>query len=132
MRASPAAKVAAVATVVIAGVYIIGVIVLNLVVARHMTDQNDARLAGRITAAQHDPAALSQRVVRGGPAPGPRIEDIDADTAPVFLWSADAPGADHRAQPGGSRAALGAADRAPAPRRARGHAPASPRWARSG
>ena len=46
MRASPAAKVAAVATAVIAGVYIIGVIVLNLVVARHLTEANDERLAG--------------------------------------------------------------------------------------
>src|SRR5271169_3769301 len=70
MRASPAAKVAAVATAVIAGVYIIGVIVLNLVVARHMTDQNDARLAEHITAAQHDHAAVSQRVIRDGLGPG--------------------------------------------------------------
>ncbi len=92
MRASPAAKVAAIATAVVAGVYIIGVIVLNLVVARHMTDSNDARLAGRIIAAQHNPAALNQRVGQNGSAPGPRIEDIDADSAPVFLWSADALG----------------------------------------
>ncbi len=92
MRASPAAKVAAVATAVIAGVYIIGVIVLNLVVARHMTDQNDARLAERITAAQHDRTALSQRVARNGSATGPGIGDIDADSTPVFLWSADAQG----------------------------------------
>jgi len=92
MRASPAAKVAAVATAAIAGVYVIGVIMLNMVIARHMTDSNDARLAGRITAVQHDPAALSQRVAQSGSAPGPRIEDIDADTAPVFVWAADAQG----------------------------------------
>jgi len=66
MRASPAAKVAAVATAAIAGVYVIGVIMLNMVIARHMTDSNDARLAGRITAVQHDPAALSQRVAQSG------------------------------------------------------------------
>jgi signal transduction histidine kinase len=92
VRASPAARVAAVATAVIAGVYILGVIVLNLVVARHMTDQNDARLAERITTAQHDRAALSQRVARSGSAPGPGVSDIDANTTPVFLWSADAQG----------------------------------------
>ena len=92
MRASPAAKVAAVATVAIAAAYVIGVIVLNLVVARHMTDQSDGRLAGRLTAAQQDPAALRQRVVRHGSAPGLDIGDIDAASAPVFLWSADAQG----------------------------------------
>ena len=92
MRASPAAKVAAVATAVIAGVYVIGVIVLNLVVARHMTGQNDARLAERIAIAQHDRAALSQRVARNGSVPGPGVGDVDADSTPVFLWSADAQG----------------------------------------
>ena len=92
MRASPAAKVAAVATAVIAGVYIIGVIVLNLVVARHLTEQNDERLAGRLTVARQYPAALSQRVARVG-SPGEVGSDIDADGAPVFLWSANARGA---------------------------------------
>ncbi len=95
MRASPAAKVAAVATAVIAGVYIIGVIVLNLVVASHLTEQNDERLAGRLTVARQDPAALSQRVARPGAGPnagGEAGSDIDADSAPVFLWSANARG----------------------------------------
>lgn len=92
MRASPAAKVAAVATAAIAAIYVIGVIGLNLVLARHMTDQNDGRLAGHLAAAQQDPAALSQRVTRNGTSPGLDIGDIDADAAPVFLWSADARG----------------------------------------
>ncbi len=94
MRASPAAKVAAVATAVIAGVYIVGVIVLNLVVAKHLTEQNDERLAGRLTVVRHDPAALSQRVARSGPADSPSEagSDIDADGVPVFLWSANARG----------------------------------------
>ena len=93
MRASPAARVAAVATAVIAGVYIVGVIVLNLVVSRHLTEQNDERLAGRLTVARQDPAALSQRVVRDGTTPHEAGSDIDADSAPVFLWSANARGA---------------------------------------
>jgi len=95
VRASPAAKVAAVATAVIAGVYIIGVIVLNLVVAGHLTEQNDERLAGRLTVARQNPAALSQRVARVGSGPnagGEAGSDIDADGAPVFLWSANARG----------------------------------------
>jgi len=97
VRASPAAKVAAVATAVIAGVYIIGVVVLNLVVARHLTEQNDERLAAHLTAARQYPAALSQPGARPGPAASPSSPpeaggDIDADGAPVFLWSADARG----------------------------------------
>ena len=91
MRASPAAKVAAVATAVIAAVYVIGVIVLNLVLARHMTDQNDGRLAQRIAVAQHDPDALSRRPPAGAPR-GPNFGDIDADSAPIFLWLTDAAG----------------------------------------
>ena len=95
MRASPAAKVAAVATAVIAGVYIIGVIVLNLVVASHLTEQNDERLVGRLAVARQSPAALSQPVARHGARPnagGEPGSDIDADGAPVFLWSANARG----------------------------------------
>ncbi len=88
MRVSPAAKVAAVATAVIAGVYIIGVIVLNLVVAKHLTEQNDARLAGRLTVAQQDRTAVSQPVARSS-SPADSSTDFDADGAPVFLWSAD-------------------------------------------
>ncbi len=87
VRASPAAKVAAVATAGIAAVYVIGAVVLNLVVARHLNEQNDDRLAGRLTVARQDPAALSQQVSRSGSP-----SDIDADAAPVFLWYADARG----------------------------------------
>ncbi len=99
MRASPAARVAAVATAVIAGVYVIGVIVLNLVVARHLTEQNDDRLASRLTAARHDPQMLGQRVA-GAPSAGEAGSDFDADGAPVFLWSATARGAITSHSPG--------------------------------
>jgi signal transduction histidine kinase len=92
MRASPAAKVAAVATAAIAAVYVIGAVAFNLVLAGHMTDQTDARLANRLAAAQNDPAALSQRVTRAGSSRGVDLGDIDADSAPVFLWSANAEG----------------------------------------
>ena len=64
MRASPAVKVAAVATAAIAGAYVIGAVACNLVLAGHMTDQTDARLAGRLGAAQYDPAAVGQPVIR--------------------------------------------------------------------
>src|SRR5208282_1789518 len=72
--------------------YIIGVIVLNLVVAKHLAEQNDDRLASRLTVARQDPAALSQRVAGTGPpnSPADAGTDLDADGAPVFLWLANA------------------------------------------
>jgi hypothetical protein len=79
---SPAVRVAAVATAAIAVVYVIGAIVLNLVVAQHMTQQNDDQLGDRLTVARHHPDTLRQRVARGDAS-----SDIDADGTPVFLWA---------------------------------------------
>ncbi|HEY3649515.1 MAG TPA: HAMP domain-containing sensor histidine kinase [Streptosporangiaceae bacterium] len=78
---SPAVRVAAVATAGIAVVYVIGAIVLNLVVARHMTQQDDDQLGDRLTIARHHPDTLRQRVARGD------ASDLDSDGAPVFLWA---------------------------------------------
>ena len=100
MRVSPAARVAAMATAVIAVVYIICVTVLNIVVSSHLTDQNDERLAGRLVVARHDPDALSQRVARTGSSPASEDDDIDGDSAPVFLWSVNASGAIAAHSPG--------------------------------
>ena len=92
MRLSPAVRVAAVATAAIAAVYLIGAVVFNLALARHMTGQTDARLATRLAAARSDPDAVGQPVT--APSRSPRLDlgDIDADSAPVFLWSADVKG----------------------------------------
>jgi signal transduction histidine kinase len=86
----PAVRVAAGATAVIAVVYVAGVIVLNLLVSSHLTAQNDERLAQRLTAAQHDPAELTQRAGQG--LARPDDDDGDDDSAPIFLWAADAAG----------------------------------------
>jgi signal transduction histidine kinase len=87
VKLSPAARVAAGATAVIAVVYIAGVIVLNLLVSSHLTGQNDQHLAERLTAAAHDPAELSQRIGTDEPGRGDD-GDADDDAAPVFLWAA--------------------------------------------
>jgi signal transduction histidine kinase len=87
MKLSPAARVAAGATAIAAVVYVIGVIVLNLLVSSHLTEQANDRLAGRLAVALRDPAMLSQPMARPG-AP----TDVDADSAPVFLWLVDAAG----------------------------------------
>ena len=92
MRLNPAVKVAAVATAAIAAVYVIGAVAFNLVLAGHMTAQNDARLATRLSVARSEPGALSQPVVRPRSAPGVDLGDIDADSAPVFLWRTNAQG----------------------------------------
>ena len=103
MKAGHATKVAAVATAVIAVVYVVGVTVLNLVVSAHLAEQTDDRLAARLTLARHDPARLSQPVTRAGA--GARVtpgtdDNVDADGAPVFLWSLKAAGAVTAHSPG--------------------------------
>ena len=82
---SPAVRVAAVATAGIAVVYVIGAIVLNLVVSQHMTQQDDDQLSDRLTVARHHPDTIRQRVSRGDAG-----SDLDADSAPVFLWAVNA------------------------------------------
>ena len=80
---SPAARVAAAATAVIAVLYVIAVIVFNVLFASHQTAQSDYYLGTRLTAAATDPALLGQSAAaRSSAAAG----DVDADAAPVFLW----------------------------------------------
>jgi signal transduction histidine kinase len=95
---SPAAKVAAGATAVIAVLYVIGVIVFNVLFAGHQTAQSDYYLATRLTAAAHDPAILGQNVAVAGS--GEATYDVDADSAPVFLWLVNAAGAVTAHSPG--------------------------------
>jgi signal transduction histidine kinase len=90
MKVSSAARVAAGATAVIAVLYVIGVIVLNVLFAGHQTAQSDYYLGTRLTAAAHDPGPLSQSVAAAGSSAA--ADDVDADTAPVFLWLVSATG----------------------------------------
>jgi signal transduction histidine kinase len=92
VKLSSAVRVAAVATAAIAAVYVIGAVAFNLVLARHMTSQTDARLGTRLAAARSDPSALSQPVVQPRTSPGVDVGDIDADSAPLFLWQTSAQG----------------------------------------
>ena len=84
MKLNPAAKVAAGATAVIAVVYVIGVIVFNVAFASHQTTQSDDYLGTRLSAAAGNPAVLSESAVVAGSSAG--SDDVDADSAPVFLW----------------------------------------------
>ncbi len=84
MKLNPAAKVAAGATAVIAVAYVIGVIVFNVAFASHQTTQSDDYLGTRLSAAAGNPAVVSQSAVVAGSSAG--SDDVDADSAPVFLW----------------------------------------------
>ncbi len=90
MKLSPAVRVAAAATTIVAVVYVIGVIVFNVLFASHQTGQSDYYLATRLTAAAADPAILNQGVVVAGSSSA--SYDVDADSAPVFLWLVNAAG----------------------------------------
>jgi signal transduction histidine kinase len=100
VRVSPAAKVAAGATAVIAVIYILGVIILNLVVSTRLTEQNDDHLTGRLAAARSNPAMVSQPVSHADePAAGADL-DNDDDGAPAFLWAMTAGGSVYAHSPG--------------------------------
>jgi signal transduction histidine kinase len=90
MKVSPAARVAAGATAVIAVLYVIGVIVFNVLFASHQTAQSDYYLGTRLAAAAHDPAILSQSAATARSSLA--SDDVDADSAPVFLWLVNATG----------------------------------------
>ena len=81
---SPAARVAAAATAVIAVLYVIAVIVFNVLFASHQTAQSDYYLGTRLTAAAGNRALLSQSAAVAGSSA--TADDVDADSAPVFLW----------------------------------------------
>jgi signal transduction histidine kinase len=68
-----------VATIVVLACYVLGVISLNLLVARRLTEQADARIAARlVVATKEGPGSLTSAVSDRG--------DADADDAPIFLW----------------------------------------------
>jgi signal transduction histidine kinase len=79
-----------VAAAVLAVVYVAAVIVLNLLVSAHLTAQSEARLATRLLAARRDLSQLTRP--SGGPGAAGEPGDLDADTAPVYLWAANARG----------------------------------------
>jgi signal transduction histidine kinase len=79
---SHAARVAAVATLVVIALYVIGAIVLNVIVTNRLTNEIDARLLDRL-------AHLDVALPSAPPASGERampLEGNDIDDAPSFFW----------------------------------------------
>ena len=60
MRAGPATRVAAIATIIIAVVYIACVAILNLVVSARLAARTDDHLADQVAATRHDPGKARQ------------------------------------------------------------------------
>ena len=89
-RFSPAVKVAAVAAGLLAVVYVIAVIVLNLLVSAHLSEKSEARLTSQLVAARSDPSLITRPA--SGPGAAREPDDLDSDSAPVYLWVATADG----------------------------------------
>lgn len=91
-----ATKVATVATAVVLACYVVAVLVLNLLVARRLTEQADARIAARLAVAQR---AAPQTLT----SPVPPTQDTDPDDAPIFLWRGAISGSSSTLSPGAPR-----------------------------
>jgi two-component system, OmpR family, sensor histidine kinase CiaH len=89
-RFSPAVKVAAAAAGLLAVVYVVAVVVLNLVVGAHLNDKSEARLTSQLAAARGDPSLITRPI--SGPGAAREPDDMDSDSAPVYLWAANADG----------------------------------------
>ena len=92
LRLSPAVKVAAAATGLLAVVYVAAVILLNLLVGAHLSGKSEARLTGQLAAARADPSQVTQSASGPGRRPAREPYDMDGDSAPVYLWAASAGG----------------------------------------
>jgi signal transduction histidine kinase len=89
-RLSPAVKVAAVAAGLLAVVYVIAVIVLNLLVSARLSEKSEARLTSQLAAVRSDPSLVTRPA--SGPGAAREAGDLDSDSAPVYLWVANADG----------------------------------------
>jgi len=90
LRFSPAVKVAVVAAGLLAVVYVIAVIVLNLLVSAHLSEKSEARLISQLAAVRSDQSLITRPA--SGPGAAREPDDLDSDSAPVYLWAANADG----------------------------------------
>jgi two-component system, OmpR family, sensor histidine kinase CiaH len=86
VRAGPALRVAAVATLLIACVYAIAASAVFAVSSTRLTSQADARLSQLLTSARHNPADLIRDSRPGQDGDGDGDADGDTDNSPAYLW----------------------------------------------
>ena len=82
MKAGPALRVAAVATLLIACVYAIAAALIFALASARLTSQSDARLGAMLASARHEPLDLIRDSRAGEDDDG----DDDADANPAYLW----------------------------------------------
>ena len=82
MKAGPALRVAAVATLLIACVYAIAAALIFALASARLTSQADARLGAMLASARHEPLDLIRDSRAGEDDDG----DDDADANPAYLW----------------------------------------------
>ena len=82
MKAGPALRVAAVATLLIACVYAIAAALIFALASARLTSQADARLDAMLASARHEPLDLIRDSRAGEDDDG----DDDADANPAYLW----------------------------------------------
>jgi signal transduction histidine kinase len=90
--------VAAGAAGLLAVVYVVAVIVLNLLVSVHLSVKSEARLTSQLAAARSDPSLITR--LASGPGAPHEAGDMDSDSAPVYLWAANADGTVTAQSPG--------------------------------
>jgi signal transduction histidine kinase len=79
--------------------YVVAVLSLNLLVARRLTEQADARMAARLSQTERE----TPRALRS--LPESKAGDGDLDDAPIFLWTGTASGSPTALSPGSPRLA---------------------------
>jgi signal transduction histidine kinase len=82
VKAGPALRVAAVATLLIACVYAIAAALIFALASARLTSQADARLGAMLASARHEPLDLIRDSRAGEDDDG----DDDADANPAYLW----------------------------------------------
>ena len=86
MRAGPALRVAAVATLLIACVYAIAASAVFAFSSARLTSQADARLSQMLASARHNPSDLIRDSRPGREGDGDDDADGDTDDSPAYLW----------------------------------------------
>jgi two-component system, OmpR family, sensor histidine kinase CiaH len=86
VRAGPALRVAAVATLLIACVYAIAAAAIFAVSSTRLTSQADARLSQMLGSARHNPLDLIRDSRQGQDGDSDGDADDDKDDSPAYLW----------------------------------------------
>ncbi|HEX4087602.1 MAG TPA: HAMP domain-containing sensor histidine kinase [Trebonia sp.] len=86
MKAGPALRVAAVATLLIAGVYAIAACAVFALSSARLTSQADARLSQMLASARSHPLDVIRDSHAGQDSDGDGDRDDDTDDSPAYLW----------------------------------------------